>query len=275
MKYCAMFFTITLHFSFILLAVGVIINENVDRNVNLTTQIVKIRENITFQNGYKRNITSYSYILENPINSYVEFYQDKKKLANEIVVYKNETYQEYIVKLLRPVKSFDKDTIRVKVLRTNNVRLLNKKRKPGESQVYEFTSNAFIYSKYITKNFKCVVDVKNTILELSENFHTDDGRIIYKVIELRPYSKRRFKLVFENNEPSYEVNDLERTIYVSHYGKILVEEKINISNAGNVSALYICEYVLIIHVFRLLCRRSVRFYKYETNMVSYVFTSIC
>lgn len=227
-----------MHFSYILFAFSIIINENVDRNINLTTQIVKIKEIVTFRNGYKGNITTYSYVIEDPLNAHVEFYQNDKILDNDIVTYKNETYKEYVVKLSKPIRSYDKCTITVKILKPNQLKLLNKMRKPDESQLCQYVGNVFFYSKYTTKNYKCIIDVKNRVLEMSQKFYQDDDdRIIYKVIELRPFSKRKLKLIFENYRPYYLVNDLERTIYVSHYGKILVREKINISNIGKIYAL--------------------------------------
>lgn len=224
-----------LHLSFAVCTFAVIINEYVDRKVDLTTQIVKTKESIVFKNAYRSNISTYSYLLEYPLNGHIDFYQDERKLEHEssFMSYNNKTYKEFLIKLLHPIKAYENATIIAVFFQLDKLKLLNKKRKVDESQIYQYIGNLFFFSKYVSKNFKCVIDIKNPVVEVSEKFHRkDDDVIIYKAIEMKPYSTKNFELIFENNEPFYVINNLERTIFISHYGRILVEDKINITNTG-------------------------------------------
>lgn len=225
-------------FSCATLALAVIYNEDVEREIDLTTQLARIKEVIKFRNGYKGNIATYSYILQDPYNTHVEFFQDDKELQYEIVLPRNETFREFVVKLSHPVKSNKFSRIIVHKVRVGHVKLLNVVRNRGENQIFQYEDNIYFYSKYWTKKFNCVLSVKNEVLEITEKFHQNDENITYRVIEIKPFSSKFFKIIYVNNVPMYVVNSLERTIDVSHYGKIFVEDKVNISNAGNYQNSY-------------------------------------
>lgn len=211
-----------------------IINLQVERNTDVATQLLKIRDLITFQNDNITKTATYVYTIENQNeNFFVEFFENDTKLEHSIVENDpNQTYLNlnvYLNNFLRPLETA---TIRVEIIYIKKIKPLNKTRKYGESQLLRYTGNLYFYSNYLTENFMCAIEIKKPIVYSSEKFVPKNDMIIYRSINLKPFSNKKFTIIYENDDPFFIVNYLERTIDVSHYGSIFVEDNVSIRNGG-------------------------------------------
>ncbi|XP_023213915.1 dolichyl-diphosphooligosaccharide--protein glycosyltransferase subunit 1-like, partial [Centruroides sculpturatus] len=108
----------------------------------------------------------------------------------------------------------------------------------SEKQLVLYHGNHYFYSPYPTRIQTTTVTLASTAIEsyskLKPVSHTDN-MITYGPYEnVAPFSLNKMTVHYENNNPFLTVTNLERSIEVSHWGVISVEEVVDIKHSGSV-----------------------------------------
>nr|CUU98608.1 hypothetical transcript [Hymenolepis microstoma]CUU98609.1 hypothetical transcript [Hymenolepis microstoma] len=107
----------------------------------------------------------------------------------------------------------------------------------ADSQFVELLVNVAHFSAYPTKKVTTTVTLgSGQILFFSEDIEPvkkSINKIIYGPFEnVTPFEKRVAKFNYENNSPFLAITSLERSIEISHWGNIAIENQVSIRNYG-------------------------------------------
>ncbi|KAK4872122.1 hypothetical protein RN001_016246 [Aquatica leii] len=217
---------------------GAIINKNVERVIDLSTQLVKISSAITLENTGKDAESKYIITLEPNSIRNLSFISAKDSYKEELKVTetKNELGQVFSVKLNHPLAASRTSTINVEFVLTNSLVPYPSSIVQKDKQLVRYFGNHYFYSPYLTTKQTTSVIVNTRSIENYSKLKPvsqSDSSITYG-----PYNDVAALTVdpmivhFENNAPFLSVTRLERLIEVSHWGNIAVEENIDILHTG-------------------------------------------
>ncbi|XP_074467395.1 dolichyl-diphosphooligosaccharide--protein glycosyltransferase subunit 1 [Sebastes fasciatus] len=108
----------------------------------------------------------------------------------------------------------------------------------AERQLVVFMGNHYLYSPYPTRSQTTRVRLASKTVETYTklgNPSKNDEIIEYGPFrDVAPFSEDTMKIHYENNSPFLTISSIIRTIEVSHWGNIAVEETINLRHTGAV-----------------------------------------
>ncbi|KAF5273383.1 hypothetical protein FQR65_LT04675 [Abscondita terminalis] len=217
---------------------GTIINKNIERVIDLSTQLVKISAAITLENTGKDAETKYIVMLEPSSIRNLSFISAKDSYKEELKITKsqNEHDQAFTVKLNHPVAAGRTSTINVEFVLTNSQVPYPSSIVQKDKQLIRYFGNHYFYSPYLTIKQTTSVIVNTRSIENYSKLKPvsqSDSSITYGPYnDIAAFTIDPMTVHFENNAPFLTVTRLERLIEVSHWGNIAVEENIDILHTG-------------------------------------------
>ncbi|TMW53022.1 hypothetical protein DOY81_001885 [Sarcophaga bullata] len=232
---------LAMHFCLILLFLNInwvtpeVINKNVDRILNLSSQLAKETLKITAADDAGKQFNKYSLVIPEEFVSalsYVSVKDGKKKELNVRKETKNDlTY--FNVELPAATTSQD---FYVELVYSRAIKPYPEEIKQSEKQLVKYHGMLYFYTPYKT------VEQKTQVVLSSSNVITYNQTKPYNLagskIKYGPYenidalTKENLYIHYENQSPFLTVNRLERTIQISHWGNIAVEENIQMTHSG-------------------------------------------
>ncbi|KAL1514367.1 hypothetical protein ABEB36_003635 [Hypothenemus hampei] len=219
-----------------------LINKNVQRTIDLNSQLVKITGTITIENSGKQGISKYLIGFERDLQGSVSYIgvQDSQKnplKTSEVAVIGRGTnelfYQVQLRQSLEPEKTI---TIIFEVIITKALNPYPHSITQKEKQLVRYFGNHYFYSPYKTQNQKTEVLVSSRSIEsyskLKPVAQTDSIITYGPYSDIAAFSLHPLTVHYENNAPFLTVTRLERTIEISHWGNIALEESIEIKHTG-------------------------------------------
>lgn len=221
-----------------------IVNSNVERTIDITSQLVKIACKITMQNTGKNAQKYFLFGLEKELREHVSFIGVQAidgKTMLKIAVTNVPGHED---KLLWRVDFKDnllpgKSTgVEVELILTNFLNPYPAVISQKEAQLIQYNGNLYFFSPYETlkQSTKVMLGTKNI-----ENYtkvkpvSVSDTNLVYGPhSSVKPFSSEKLMVHYENNSPFLVVSNLERVIEVSHWGNIAVEETISLIHKGAV-----------------------------------------
>ncbi|KAL3269820.1 hypothetical protein HHI36_008878 [Cryptolaemus montrouzieri] len=96
--------------------------------------------------------------------------------------------------------------------------------------------NTVFYSKYYTISYRYMFVTDPSFNKNIETSIIHDSSVknmlIFYAQNVKPYTYKEIILKFTSPIPVFHVKRLERSIFVSHFGKIMVEDQVVVENAG-------------------------------------------
>lgn len=209
-----------------------IVNQYVTRVIDIKTQIIKIRNTIVFKNEGPEIVKSYEFVTEPNIDRpFVLFFNEETVKLEHEVNYNNHSFQVIFDRSVKPNETYK---MIAELAYVGGITPYYKTRKQGEVQVLLYKGNVHFYSLYATTflqtTYICKSDV---VVNLTLTPHSQKGnQLVFRYFKIEPYSLQIVNIRFETEEPVLVVTELLRTIDVSHFGKIIVEDKIILENKG-------------------------------------------
>ncbi|KAF2905395.1 hypothetical protein ILUMI_00784 [Ignelater luminosus] len=218
-----------------------IINKNVERVIDLSSQLVKISATITLENTGKNTESSFLVILEpNTLRnlSYISV-KDSHKDELKVTPVKLEKYGDkdvFSVKLNQQLAAGRTAVVNLECIFTNTLVPYPSSITQKERQLVRYFGNHYFYSPYITTKQTTSVVANSRSIETYTKLKPvsqSDATITYgpytdiKELQISPMTVH-----FESNAPFLTVTRLERLIEVSHWGNIAVQENIDILHTG-------------------------------------------
>ncbi|XP_050295309.1 dolichyl-diphosphooligosaccharide--protein glycosyltransferase subunit 1 [Anthonomus grandis grandis] len=219
-----------------------LINKNVVRTIDLNSQLVKISGTITIENTGKTPVNSYLIGFERDLVgsvSYIGVQESQKnplKVSQVSVIGRGTSEQFYNVQLRQAIEPGKTSTIIFEVVLTKALNPYPTSIAQKDKQLVRYFGNHYFYSPYPTKTQKTEVLVSARSLENYSKLKPvsqSDSTITYGPYEnIDPFSINPLTVHYENNAPFLTVTKVERTIEISHWGNIAVEESIEIRHTG-------------------------------------------
>lgn len=212
---------------------AIIVNIAVNRSVDITTQTTKELVEIIFRNLDEAPVTVYSFsLIPEDKDYFLEFSNaEMQKLHHQEHFKENNTF---IVYLDKSVEGYNSYKLFAAIFSINKVKPALKSRTFKKTQLLEYKGNVYFYSPYKTSKSSVQYDCKSDDpCVVSYLPHSRiENKLLYSYSNVVPYSVKEVDIYFANNNPLYAVTSLERILYVSHWGRILIEDHITLKNIG-------------------------------------------
>lgn len=226
-----------------------LVNTRVDRTLDLTSHLVYITNKLTVDNTGSGSQKSYTFVVEPSQAKHVasvtaKLSGEKTKKAEELEARKltvtelteSAKGQVYRIDFKTDLAAGKSLKIEVKVVLFDELRPFPTEITQAEKQLIMFTGNHYYYSLYVTKKQSTVVELASEKTESYSQLKPvskSDTSITYGPYDnIKPFEQSEMKVHYENNSPFLRVTSLTRTIEVSHWGNIAVEETIDLAHYG-------------------------------------------
>lgn len=218
-----------------------LVNKNVERSIDLTSQLVKITSIITLENTGKESTRSYLIVLEPNAVDNLSYISARDSLKEELPVkpvkvsdQTNRTF--YSVELKQPLASGRSVVLTLETVLTESLIPYPSRITQKERQLVRYFGNHYFYTPYSTTRQTTTVSLYS---KTPENYTKlkpvalSDSTITYgPYSDVAPLTLDQMIVHYENNSPFMTVTNLERLIEISHWGNIAVEENIEIVHTG-------------------------------------------
>lgn len=217
---------------------------NVERHVDLQSQLTKITTRVVLDNNSKdRAIQRFLFSLDDAQRyslSYIAAHVEPGKLELKVTpIKKVEAYPDkafYSIDLANHLAPRRTLTIEVETILTHELVPHPKQIAQQEKQLVKYTGNVYAYLPYaVTKQTTYVALPSRNIESYTKikPVSQTGSAIAYGPFEKQPpFAYEELVVHFENNNRFLTVTKLERTIEISHWGNIAVEEHIDLLHTG-------------------------------------------
>lgn len=226
-------------------AVDTISNEikikNVDRTIDISSQLVKISAKITVENSGKSPVKQFLLAVEGVAKNNLAFIgakdsSNKDLRLTETSVKGYDNVKFWRVDLKEGVNAGSTAVISCESVFTKAILPYPTAITQAEDQLVKYNGNLHFFSPYTVASQKTSVVLNTKSVESFTKvkpFLQQDGTIIYgPFTNTAPFTEKELSIHYKNNSPFLTVSRIERLIEVSHWGNIAVEEVIEIEHTG-------------------------------------------
>ena len=220
-----------------------IVIQNAERVIDISSQLVQITHKLKIENTGSSPAKYVLFTLEPHLKPHLSFIgatvgKEQKPLKTSVVTLKGDQKDAVAYRLDLPdalVKGKPVD-VEVETVLTKYLQPFPTEITQKEKQFVKYVGNHYLYSPYtVTKQTTKVTLASKGIESFTKlkPFSQSDNILTFGPYEnIPPFSVSELVIHYENNSPFLTVTKLERTIEVSHWGNIAVEEKIEIVHTG-------------------------------------------
>jgi oligosaccharyltransferase complex subunit alpha (ribophorin I) len=229
-----------------------VVNSKVERTVDLTSQLARVSYLLTIENKAAAPLTAYTFVVEPSSSASVAYVgaqlYDAKKSGDgddddkdQLSVTKQPANAKgafYKIDLgaKGAIKAGASGTIEVQVVFINSLRPYPSEITQSERQLVLYKGSSVYYSLYATKSQTTKVNLASDKVEAFTQVKPtskSDQTITYgPYADVKPFEFNEISVHYENNAPFLRVKNMVRTIEVSHWGNVAVEETIDLEHAG-------------------------------------------
>ncbi|XP_017025903.1 dolichyl-diphosphooligosaccharide--protein glycosyltransferase subunit 1 [Drosophila kikkawai] len=206
-----------------------IVNTNVERTLDLTSQLVKTTTRISAEDAAGKAIAEYVFFVAEPSLAYIAV---KDSADKNVQVRKND---EQSFTFTFP-KASAKQTFVVETVSSKGILPHPEEIRQNDKQFVRYIGNLHLYSKYKTNAQKATVKLSSSnILSHTQvkPYSVSANKITLGSYEnVEALSQEPLVIHYENSSPFVTVNTLERTLEISHWGNIAVQEAIQMTHTG-------------------------------------------
>lgn len=215
-----------------------IVNKNVERTIDLTSQLVKITATITLENAGSEPTGNFLILLEPYTTGNLSYISVKDSVKDELKLtpVKLQKEEGYTVSLKQPLAPGRTTTVELETIISKGIVPYPGSITQKEKQLVRYFGNHYFYSPYPTTKQTTVVTLGSRTIEnyskLKPVSQADSSLTYGPYNDIPAYSKDPMSVHYENNSPFLTVTRLERLIEISHWGNIAVEENVDILHIG-------------------------------------------
>lgn len=217
---------------------NLLINKNVERVIDLSSQLVKITSTITLENTGKDAVQSFLVYLEPEMCESLSYLSVRDSLKDELKLTKIKSAESiiYNMKLNQHINPGRTATVVVEYVLPKALQPYPSHIAQKDRQLVRYYGNHYFYSPYITKKQTTSVILNSRNVENYSKLKPvsqSDSTIDYGPYQdISALTMKPLFVHYENNAPFLTVTHLERLIEISHWGNIAVQENIEILHTG-------------------------------------------
>uniref|UniRef100_A0A8D8WKG3 Dolichyl-diphosphooligosaccharide--protein glycosyltransferase subunit 1 n=2 Tax=Cacopsylla melanoneura TaxID=428564 RepID=A0A8D8WKG3_9HEMI len=230
-----------------------IVIKNVDRNIDMSSQIVKIQYKYTVTNMGDNIIKSLALSTDAEFKKHMAYIsaQSGEMLKTPLSISEIKTIKKsaptggsaaiggkilWKVELKEYLVKGKLVNIDIEIFLTKHLNPFPTSIGQKDKQFVLYHGNAYVYSPYLIQNQKTFIHLGTINIENFTPINPTsqvEQTITYGPYEnIAPYSKANITIHYENNAPFLVVTKLVRQVEVSHWGNIAVEESISLKHEG-------------------------------------------
>nr|XP_057924861.1 dolichyl-diphosphooligosaccharide--protein glycosyltransferase subunit 1 [Doryrhamphus excisus] len=223
-----------------------LVNDEVKRTVDLSTHLAKITAEITLANHGRYAVQSFILAVEPDLAPHLAYVgasandDEEEDGSLKIQETKINGISGDLFKVTLPSSLSVGDQMKVKVEMTFShvLKPFPSQITQAERQLVVFQGNHYFYTPYPTRTQTTRVRLASKTVEsytkLGNPSKTDEIIEYGPFNDVASFSEDTMKIHFENNTPFLTVSSITRTIEVSHWGNIAVEETVDLRHTGAV-----------------------------------------
>lgn len=210
-----------------------VVNVLVHREIDLRNHMSREKTTILVKNYGEAPLKTYIFVLPPGMKNYfIEF----SNSADQKLHY-SQNFSEintFTVHLDRTVMQNESYQLLVRISSIDDIKARTKKRIMAEIQILFYTGNVYFYSPYKTFSLRVVYTCKTNTSHTASCLphYVSENQLYYAYSNVIPYQVKDINISFASKDSIFAVTNLDRTIDVSHWGKILIEDKIILKNIG-------------------------------------------
>ncbi|XP_041946046.1 dolichyl-diphosphooligosaccharide--protein glycosyltransferase subunit 1 [Alosa sapidissima] len=221
-----------------------LVNDEVKRTVDLSTHLAKISTEIILSNEGDTAVSSFVVALEPELAPHLAYIgvsvkgdeEDDGSLEFSETALPGQSGKFFKVDLPSSLASGAKLRVKVETMLSHVLRPFPTQITQAERQLVVFQGNHYLYSPYPTRSQSSRVRLASKTVEsytkLGNPSKTDEVIEYGPFRDVAPFSQDTMKIHYENNTPFLTISSITRTIEVSHWGNIAVEETIDLRHTG-------------------------------------------
>ncbi|KAL2091384.1 hypothetical protein ACEWY4_013647 [Coilia grayii] len=226
------------------LAAAGLVNDEVKRTVDLSTHLAKISAEILLSNEGDSAVNSFVVALEPELAPHLAYIgasakaeeEDDGHLELSETTLPGQNGKFFKVELLSSLAAGAKLRVKVETMLSHVLRPFPTQITQAERQLVVFQGNHYLFSPYPTRSQTTRVRLASKTVEsytkLGNPSRTDEVIEYGPFRDIAPLSQDTMKIHYENNSPFLTISSITRTIEVSHWGNIAVEETIDLRHTG-------------------------------------------
>ncbi|KAM9408110.1 dolichyl-diphosphooligosaccharide--protein glycosyltransferase subunit 1 [Pholidichthys leucotaenia] len=223
-----------------------LVNEDVKRTVDLGTHLAKITSEILLSNQGRSPIYSFVIAVEADLAPHLAYIgasvkgdeEEDGTLELQQTTVQGQSGEFYKVQLPSSLAAGAQLKTKVEMTFSHVLKPFPTHITQAERQLVVFHGNHYVYSPYPTRSQTTRVRLASKTVEsytkLGNPSKTDEIIEYGPFRDVAPFSEDTMKIHYENNTPFLTISSITRTIEVSHWGNIAVEETIDLRHTGAV-----------------------------------------
>ncbi|XP_010880122.1 dolichyl-diphosphooligosaccharide--protein glycosyltransferase subunit 1 [Esox lucius] len=221
-----------------------LVNEEVKRTVDLSTHLAKITAEILLSNQGDSAVHSFILAVESDLAPHLAYIgasvkgdeEEDGMLELKQTAIQGQSGEFYKVQLPSSLGAGAKLRVKVETVFSHVLRPFPTHITQAERQLVVFQGNHYLFSPYPTRSQTTRVRLASKTVEtytkLGNPSKSDDAIEYGPFRDVAPFSEDTMKVHYENNTPFLTISSITRTIEVSHWGNIAVEETIDLRHTG-------------------------------------------
>jgi len=217
---------------------------SVERTVDISSQLVQVTHKIKLENTEKSPVKFFVFTIEPQLKSHLSFIgattgKDSKQLTTTVGQLPERadalSYQ-IAFPSSSPLGPGNSIEVEVETIFTKYLKAFPEEITQKDKQLIKFIGNHYFYTPYkTTKQTTKILLASRNVESFTKlkPFSQSDTTIAFGPYEnIGPLSYSECVVHYENNSPFLTVTRMERTIEVSHWGNVAVEEHIDLLHTG-------------------------------------------
>lgn len=212
---------------------------SVDRLIDISSQIVKVTNKITFENAGREPVANFIFTVDRKFAPNVAVIKgrvsdlDIPLSVSEITL---ENQKAWLVKFENALDGGKLTVVDIYYSLIDYLKPYPTHITQNEKQFVKFIGNCYIYSPYSVAKVTTSIALGTKNVESytrTEPASHSESHILYGPYkDLPPFSVGEIEVHYENNSPFVIATHLQRQIEISHWGNIAVEEEITLEHTG-------------------------------------------
>ncbi|XP_017280633.1 dolichyl-diphosphooligosaccharide--protein glycosyltransferase subunit 1 [Kryptolebias marmoratus] len=221
-----------------------LVNEDVKRTLDLSTHLAKITTEIVLSNQGQSSVHSFVLAVEADLAPHLAFIgasvkgdeEEDGTLELEQTTVRGQRGEFYKVQLPSSLAPGAQLKAKVDMTFSHVLKPFPTQITQAERQLVIFQGNHYWFSPYPTRSQTTRVRLASKTVEsytkLGNPSKTDEIIEYGPFRDIAPFSEDTMKIHYENNTPFLTITGITRTIEVSHWGNIAVEETVDLRHTG-------------------------------------------